>query len=169
MISILACMGYKYYGAKIPLVKGSPWFDYRDNMTYICLAFDDWQNDQEMVRFVVSNHVPGFDFSFIRPHLEQFVTDNMTPFIHLLFWQDDNLHNGELMFSVGVEIPTVVQGEQEIETAPAYIDRKRIFYEGELNRLDAEFQEEEQKREMQQQARNQRKLIREAKKLLGLK
>lgn len=169
MISIAACTGYKYYGGKLPLTKDSPWFQYRDNMLYLCLAFSDWEQDEEMLRFVLDSHVPSIDYSFVQAQLAQFVTGNQTPFIHLLFMQDDHLDFGELRFWIGLEIPEVDMDEHGPESAPAYIERKRAYYTAELARRDAELQAEEQRRETQTQARNERRLIREAKKLLGPK
>ena len=169
MISIAACAGYKYYGGKLPLTKDSPWYEYRDNMTYLSIGFSDWTNDQEMLRFVVENHVPYFNFNYLVPHIQQYVEDNQTPLIHLLFMQDDNFDGGGLKFWIGLEMPEVDQDEHGPETAIAHIERKQAFYAGELARREAEIQAEEERQEGLTQGRNERRLIKEAKKLLGPK
>ncbi|GAB3585657.1 hypothetical protein [Hymenobacter daeguensis] len=167
MISIAACTGYKYYGGKLPLTKDTPWFAYRDNMTYLSVGFSDWESDQHMLRFVVESHVPYMDFTYLSGHIEQYVENNQTQFIHLLFMQDDHFDQGALKFWIGLEMPEVDQDEHGPETAIAHIERKRAFYAAELARREAEIEAEEQRREVQTQGRNERRLIKEAKKLLG--
>lgn len=169
MISIAACAGYKYYGGKLPLTKDTPWYQYRDNMTYLSIGFNDWANDQEMLRFVVESHVPYLDFKYLSSHIQQYVENNQTPLIHLLFMQDDHFDRGELKFWIGLEMPEVDQDEHGPETAIAHIERKRAFYGAELARREAEIKAEEERQEGLTQGRNERQLVKEAKKLLGLK
>jgi len=169
MVLIAACTGYKYYGGKLPLTKDTPWFEYRDNMSYLSIRFSDWKNDQEMLRFVVESHVPYVDFNYLCQYIEQYVEDNQTPFLHLLFMQDDHFDQGALKFWIGLQMPEVDQDEHGLETAVARIERKRAFYGAELARREAEIQAEEQRREGLTQGRNERRLIKEAKKLLGPK
>lgn len=138
-------------------------------MTYLCIGFSDWKHDQEMLRFVIESHVTYLDFDYVVPHLQQYVEDNQTPFIHLLFMQDDNFDGGGIKFWVGLEMPEVNQDEHGPETAIAHIARKQALYAGELARREAEIQAEQARQEELTQGRSERRLIREAKKLLGPK
>ena len=66
-------------------------------------------------------------------------------------------------------MPEIDQDKHGLETAIAHIEQKRAFYATELARREAEIQVEEERQEGLIQGRNERRLIREAKKLLGPK
>jgi hypothetical protein len=169
MISIINCDSYKYYGCKLPVHYGKPWYQYRDNMLYLCLSFSDWQNDQQMLKSLLDAHVTNLPFDYVAQAIQPFVVDNQTCELHCVIWQKDDLDNFQLKFSLTKQKPVAVQVEgQEPIMVDDYVASMRAFYAAEMKRRDDEedaVEEQQKQQEIARAARKQKRLANEARRL----
>jgi hypothetical protein len=165
MISFFVCTGYKHFGLEPPIsfhTRHGDW-EFRDNMLYVSVAFNDWKDDQEMLRFVLDTHSSGVNFKDIAKAIKPFVRDNKTPQLHLLIWQHSALTREEMKLSIGTEVPIVERFGQEMVTAEQYIVQRRAYYAAEYARYEAEEQNESKRCETLERERAERRQKREAK------
>lgn len=107
-------------------------------MLYISVAFSDWKNDQEMLRFVLDTHSFSVKFKMIEKAIQPFVQDNKTSQLHLLIWQNSTATQGEMKLSIGTEVPVIERFGQVVVTAQQYIEQRQAYYAAEYARYDAE-------------------------------
>lgn len=107
-------------------------------MLYISVAFSDWKNDQEMLRFTLDTHFFALRFKAIEKAIQPFVQDNRTPQLHLLIWQNSTTTQDEMKLSIGTEVPVIERFGQVVVTAQQYIEQRQAYYAAEYARYDAE-------------------------------